>query len=142
MSAPTRRSVVAGAAVLPALAIPAAATGDDAQIERLWIERTRIATEMQALAREQPEEDANEALVTRITEIEDAIDQTAASPTKIAAIFMIELQSGRVNVGLEKDDVCLLSVLRPSLTGLIALHVDDLIRRPSIPIKEREFCEA
>jgi hypothetical protein len=55
---------------------------------------------------------------------------------------MIELQCGRTSVGLENADVCLLSVLRPHLTGLIARHVDDLIANPSAPVCEREFCEA
>jgi hypothetical protein len=235
---------VTGVAALPALAIPAATTSDDARIERLWTERTDIAFEMRAVARasreargrlpewaacgpmylksdgtyggpsvgwprkddcqlpsvgavinarpsphdirkdfelyvsvygrrvtkavrkvyekrmaefnerlrrQQLEEEAlglpalekrSDALDSRIFEIDEAIEQTATSPTKAAAMFMIELQCGRTTVGLDDADVCLLSVLRPRLTGLIALHIDDLIRRPSIPISEREFCEA
>jgi hypothetical protein len=240
----SRRSLVTGAAALTALPIPAAATKDDARIERLWIERTRIASEMRAIARasreargKMPEWAANgpmylksdgtyggpivgrprkddcrlpqagaiinvrpsaqdirkdfdlyvsvygprarkaawevykkrvaqfnercrqqklleqalglpslekrsDGLMSRLFKIDKAIEEAATSPTKAATLFMIELQCGRTNVGLENADVCLLSVLRPHLTGLIALHVDDLIRHPSIPIEEREFCEA
>jgi hypothetical protein len=87
-------------------------------------------------------EKRSDGLMSRLFKIDEAIEDAATSPTKAAALFMIELQCGRTNVGLENADVCLLSVLRPHLTGLVALHVDDLIRHPSIPIEEREFCEA
>src|ERR1700688_3664159 len=55
---PNRRSLVTGVPALLALALPAAAANDDALIDILWIERTRIVSETRANARAYREAEA------------------------------------------------------------------------------------
>jgi hypothetical protein len=105
MSTLSRRSIVTGAAALPALAVPAlalpaadpspakTATADsDARIEQLWIERTALFAERRADDENEMWDEARaEAISQRLDAIEDAIEAAPASPTKAAVMFIMGL---------------------------------------------------
>lgn len=91
-------------------------------------------------------EAATERLCGRLNEIDDEIEVLPqVSPTKAAVMFMIGMTRGSVDESLDDFDAQevmargTLPLIRPYLSGLIADHVDDLIKHPEKKHSERAF---